>query len=285
MKQYRIYELAQELNINKQELVSTINALDLGFQVNNYMTVLNHPEIEAIRKALGYSPAQDHVDAPFATKHTMEGKLEIGLPPNAATQPPNSSSNLRKGGDTGATKVIGRIAPPSRTNPNNTKSISTDAGYKWTDTKHSGFLIDGSNAAYDQHNMMSLSNLLTLKSALKRDHPEMPCLIFGDANFFYELPERDRLMFQEFHKGNDIFLCPGGQDCDTFILSHAKKENLIVVSNDRFRDHDACIGVPRLTFMHIGNEKVTLSPNITVTVERQSGKEELHFPIADVLTK
>ncbi|RVU48353.1 translation initiation factor IF-2 [Lujinxingia sediminis] len=52
-KQQRVYELAQELEINKQELVSKINELDLGFSVNNYMTVLNPPEIDSIKAALG----------------------------------------------------------------------------------------------------------------------------------------------------------------------------------------------------------------------------------------
>ena len=57
-KQQRVYELAQELEINKQELVSKINELDLGFSVNNYMTVLNPPEIDSIKAALGGKKAE-----------------------------------------------------------------------------------------------------------------------------------------------------------------------------------------------------------------------------------
>ncbi|RAL25345.1 translation initiation factor IF-2 [Lujinxingia litoralis] len=52
-KQRRVYELADELGINKQELVSKINELDLGFSVNNYMTVLNPREIDSLKAALG----------------------------------------------------------------------------------------------------------------------------------------------------------------------------------------------------------------------------------------
>ncbi len=48
----RVYELAKELEINKHELVSTINDLDLGFTVGNPMTKLSAGEEEALKKAM-----------------------------------------------------------------------------------------------------------------------------------------------------------------------------------------------------------------------------------------
>ncbi len=52
MAQRRVYELAEELGLNRQELVTTINKLGLGFSVNNYMTVLSSTEAESIKRAL-----------------------------------------------------------------------------------------------------------------------------------------------------------------------------------------------------------------------------------------
>ena len=52
MPKRRVYELAKELDINKQELVSKINSLDLDISVGNYMTVLSPDEVSAVTKAL-----------------------------------------------------------------------------------------------------------------------------------------------------------------------------------------------------------------------------------------
>jgi translation initiation factor IF-2 len=52
MAQRRVYELAEELGFTKQELVTKINSLGLGFSVGNYMTVLSQGEIDALKKAL-----------------------------------------------------------------------------------------------------------------------------------------------------------------------------------------------------------------------------------------
>lgn len=52
MSQLRVHELAKELELNKQELVSKINDLSIGIVVNNYMTVLSDAEAKKIKKAL-----------------------------------------------------------------------------------------------------------------------------------------------------------------------------------------------------------------------------------------
>lgn len=52
MAQRRVYELAEELGFNRQELVTTINKLGLGFSVGNYMAVLSSTEAESIKRAL-----------------------------------------------------------------------------------------------------------------------------------------------------------------------------------------------------------------------------------------
>lgn len=48
----RVHELADELGFNKQELVTRINDLDLGFTVSNFMTRLNENEVRELKEAL-----------------------------------------------------------------------------------------------------------------------------------------------------------------------------------------------------------------------------------------
>jgi len=48
----RVQDLADELGYNKQELVSTINDLDLGFTVDNFMSRLNENEVRELKEAL-----------------------------------------------------------------------------------------------------------------------------------------------------------------------------------------------------------------------------------------
>lgn len=52
MPKQRVYELAKELGLNKQELVTKINTLELGFSVGNFMTVLSPEEVKAVKKAV-----------------------------------------------------------------------------------------------------------------------------------------------------------------------------------------------------------------------------------------
>ncbi len=52
MSKTRVYELADELGINKHEMVTKINGLGLGFAVNNYMQVLTDTDIDAIKTAI-----------------------------------------------------------------------------------------------------------------------------------------------------------------------------------------------------------------------------------------
>ena len=48
----RVHELADELGLNRQELVDTINDLDLGFTVNNFMSRLSEAEVKELKQAL-----------------------------------------------------------------------------------------------------------------------------------------------------------------------------------------------------------------------------------------
>ncbi len=52
MPSQRVYELAEELGFNRQELVTKINDLSLGFSVNNYMTKLSPEEVSELKEAL-----------------------------------------------------------------------------------------------------------------------------------------------------------------------------------------------------------------------------------------
>src|SRR5690606_36802871 len=91
MAQRRVYELAEELGLNRQELVTTINKLGLGFSVNNYMTVLSSTEAESIKRALkgetkavaGKKPAAPRKSKAAAAK-VSESKTETEEPPVVA---------------------------------------------------------------------------------------------------------------------------------------------------------------------------------------------------------
>ncbi|MFU8804768.1 MAG: translation initiation factor IF-2 [Bradymonadaceae bacterium] len=52
MPKRRVYEIADELGFSKQELVTKINSLGLGFSVGNYMTVLSPTEVDSLKRAL-----------------------------------------------------------------------------------------------------------------------------------------------------------------------------------------------------------------------------------------
>lgn len=55
MPSQRVYEVAKELGLKRQELVTKINDLSLGFTANNYMTKLSPEEISELKTALGNS--------------------------------------------------------------------------------------------------------------------------------------------------------------------------------------------------------------------------------------
>ncbi|MCA9564976.1 MAG: translation initiation factor IF-2 N-terminal domain-containing protein, partial [Myxococcales bacterium] len=48
----RIYELARDMGIKGQALADKINAMSLGFTVNNHMTAISDQQEEMIRRAL-----------------------------------------------------------------------------------------------------------------------------------------------------------------------------------------------------------------------------------------
>ncbi len=77
MAQLRVYELAKELGLHKHELVTKINGLGLGIQVNNPMTYLSPDEVDNIRTALekgGKSAAK--AKAPTVRKKMPVAKAE-----------------------------------------------------------------------------------------------------------------------------------------------------------------------------------------------------------------
>ncbi len=68
----RVHELADELGYNKQELVTRINDLDLGFTVNNFMTRLNENEVEQLKEALD-QPEETEVEEPVEADSDDDG--------------------------------------------------------------------------------------------------------------------------------------------------------------------------------------------------------------------
>ena len=63
MANRRVQEVAKELEVDRQELVSKINELELGFSVNNYMSRLSPDEVERVKDALEDEvPENDGVD-------------------------------------------------------------------------------------------------------------------------------------------------------------------------------------------------------------------------------
>ncbi len=81
MTELRVYQLAKELGIKKQKLVSQINTeLKLGFEVSNPMTFLNSEEAIAIRSAItGEAPKAEAKPKKKATKKKKK-KVEAPAP-------------------------------------------------------------------------------------------------------------------------------------------------------------------------------------------------------------
>ena len=63
MAQLRVAELAKELGLHKHELVTKINGLGLGIQVNNPMTYLSPTEVVEIKSALNKGDGRPKVKA------------------------------------------------------------------------------------------------------------------------------------------------------------------------------------------------------------------------------
>ena len=70
----RVHELADELGFNKQELVTRINDLDLGFTVNNFMTRLNENEVKQLKEALEQADAGE-VEEEIETEASDDGGI------------------------------------------------------------------------------------------------------------------------------------------------------------------------------------------------------------------
>ena len=90
MAQLRVYELAKELGLHKHELVTKINGLGLGIQVNNPMTYLSPKEVDEIRSALsnGEGKPRAKADVPKVRKRKptkAEDALKKAEMPDDAT--------------------------------------------------------------------------------------------------------------------------------------------------------------------------------------------------------
>ena len=86
MAQLRVYELAKELGLHKQELVTKINGLGLGIQVNNPMTYLSPGEVDEIRSALknGEKASAAKAEAPKVRKRKAPKKAPEATEPKKA---------------------------------------------------------------------------------------------------------------------------------------------------------------------------------------------------------
>ncbi len=69
-KQRRVYELAQEVGLNKQEMVTRINGLGLGMQVNP-MSWLSEADVVKIKRAL--SPGEAHAEEESGSSTKKKG--------------------------------------------------------------------------------------------------------------------------------------------------------------------------------------------------------------------
>jgi translation initiation factor IF-2 len=79
MPSQRVYELAEELGFNRQELVTRINDLALGFSVNNYMTKLSPEEVSELKEALdGAGEADEQEKAPVAEVEEVQTTPDDG---------------------------------------------------------------------------------------------------------------------------------------------------------------------------------------------------------------
>src|SRR5690554_5912323 len=91
MPSQRVYEVAKELGLDRQVLVTKINELSLGFTANNYMTKLSPEEISELKAALGNS---DKGEAKVAKK-----------PKKAAESKPAASEESEQPGIVTRTRV------------------------------------------------------------------------------------------------------------------------------------------------------------------------------------
>lgn len=84
-KQRRVYELAQEVGLNKQEMVTRINGLGLGMQVNP-MSWLSEADVVKIKRALspGQAPAEEESNSSTKKKGTRKKIEEVAAKPVVA---------------------------------------------------------------------------------------------------------------------------------------------------------------------------------------------------------
>jgi translation initiation factor IF-2 len=87
----RVHELADELGLNRQELVDTINDLDLGFTVNNFMSRLSEAEIKELKQAL--ESAEKAAAEPDAAEADAAAEDEEGIGPTVIRRKTESAED------------------------------------------------------------------------------------------------------------------------------------------------------------------------------------------------
>ena len=89
-KQRRVYELARDLGLNKQELVTRINEMGLGIPNVNQMSWLSESDVAKIKKAVaGGAEEEPEVAAPSKKKSSKKKAepVEVAAAPEAAEEP------------------------------------------------------------------------------------------------------------------------------------------------------------------------------------------------------
>lgn len=89
-KQRRVYELARDLGLNKQELVTRINEMGLGIPNVNQMSWLSESDVAKIRKAVaGGAEEEPEVAAPSKKKSSKKKAepVEVAAAPDAEDEP------------------------------------------------------------------------------------------------------------------------------------------------------------------------------------------------------
>ncbi len=98
--------------------------------------------------------------------------------------------------------------------------------------------VDGTNVLFWKDELAQLSTLKQVVQRLQREGFDP--VVFLDASARHHLGDRslNEARFAK-HLGlctNRIMVCPAKTEADVLILEYAGKQNIAVVSNDRFRD-------------------------------------------------
>ncbi|MEM0140043.1 MAG: hypothetical protein QXZ44_05480 [Ferroplasma sp.] len=155
---------------------------------------------------------------------------------------------------------------------------------KKNDLAGSTIVVDGSNVAqYGGQKPASFMHIKKMLETLKEDGASK-IIIICDANLRHIIDDKDA--FNEMLATNEIIMSPAGIKADKFIIDYARRNNALIVTDDKFREYktdkwvSANIDKITIGFMFIEDDLILEavdSHSISINEKKKEKKKGWHL--------